>query len=907
MSGGEIRDTQESVPHQKKSERKITPAMQQFHAAKEQYPDCVIFFRMGDFYETFCEDAEICARELEITLTSRGKSIDGESIPLAGVPYHAVEGYLGRMISKGYKVAICEQIEDPKTAKGIVKRGVVRVVTPGTVIDAGLIGSDRARYLMAVISNGRKKRLGIAFLEISTGEFHAGSHIWDSGLEGLNADIARFLPSECIIPPDTPDTIKNLLENRNIVISIVSKDSFDEKNAREVLLTQFLKNNIQDQKSTDDSSGSDAIFAKTDTSALQAAGAALTYAKSTQFADLNHITRLTTLTTGQMVLDATTLRNLELVANIRDHTETGTLVSTIDMTRTPMGRRLIRKEICTPLTDTDKIHARLDAVDFFIHHTPVRQDIRHLLVRYADVERISGRISYGNASPRDLVTLQDSLTIAGRIREVLILCMQDDLLSGLLYDATHRLCDMSQTISLVSRALVDDPPATTRKGGVIREGYHEILDEIRSISHDGKFFITALEQKEREKTGIKSLKIRYNAIFGYFIEVTKANLHLVPDTYERKQTTANGERFTIPELREMETKIASADEKLLTIEQELYDELLGILTEEVHKLQQIATAIGEIDRFSALAEVALKNRYVRPVLANDERLLIRDGRHPVVEAGMPDGFVPNDALLDAGSDQILIITGANMAGKSTYMRSVALITVMAQMGSFVPASYAHVGVVDRIFTRVGAFDDLASGQSTFMVEMLELATILNNLTEKSLIILDEIGRGTSTLDGYCIAKAVLEYIHGKRIKGARTLFATHFHELVGIEEELKRVKNAHFAVRELGEEITFLRKLIPGATDKSYGIHVAILAGIPDRVTKRAQTLLKEVISGEHNPGGGVKRYTQMILIDAPDSKSPEYDSFINEIADLTPDEMTPLQALNYLNLLREQARTLRE
>ncbi len=901
MSDGSVTGTADTnaVPTRKKErgeagEKKITPAMQQFYAAKKQYPDCVIFFRMGDFYETFCEDAEICARELEITLTSRGKGVNGESIPLAGVPYHAVEGYLARMIGKGYKVAICEQVEDPKLAKGIVKRDVVRVVTPGTVIDAGLIGSDRACYLMGLITNKKPKRLGMAFLEVSTGEFYAVSREWDPACTNLSSDIARFRPKECIIPPKTPDTIKNMLYDRGVVVSVVAPDLFDEDHARATLYAQFTRG---------DGGKTGAILPDEDLSAIRAAGAALSYAKMTQFTDLTHITGITTPASGQMVLDATTLRNLELVANIRDRTEKGTLIETIDMTLTPMGRRLIRKEISAPLTDISLINRRLDAVEFFTSHASLRMGIRHLLHSYADIERIAGRIGYGNASPRDLVTLCDSLQTAGSIRELYLTDLQEQADSRPLSEIFRKIEDMNHTISLISRAIVDDPPATTRKGGVIREGYHENLDRLQTISRDGKYYIASLEQEERERTGIKSLKIRYNAIFGYFIEVTKANLHLVPDTYERKQTTANGERFTIPSLREIETQITTADERLLSIEQELFTRLLETLSEELPAFQQIAAAIGEIDWFSGLAEVALKNRYVRPELGNDMRLLIRDGRHPVVEAGMPEQFVPNDAVLDAQNEQILIITGANMAGKSTYMRSVALITIMAQMGSFVPASYAHIGIADRVFTRVGAFDDLASGQSTFMVEMLELATILKHHTDKSLIILDEIGRGTSTLDGYCIAKAVLEYIHTKRLKGARTLFATHFHELVGIEDELKRVLNAHFAVKEHDNEITFLRKLIPGATDRSYGIHVAELAGIPDHVVSRSRELLSLIISGKHHPGGGVKRYTQMILIDAPEIQKQNENPIIREIADLVPETMTPLEALTCLYDLVSRAR----
>ncbi len=884
--------SQESGNGLREKPGRVTPAMQQFYEAKRQYPDCVIFFRMGDFYETFCEDAEICAREMEITLTSRGRMPDGQDIPLAGIPFHALDGYLSRMISRGYKVAICEQIEDPKKAKGIVKRDVVRVVTPGTVIDAALLPGEGARYLMAAVPDKKRKRIGIAFLDISTGDFQISEVPADGYGEELRAEVVRFRPAECIIPKAAEQEIEGSLSRLIPLISPQDPVLFDPKGGEDLLCRQFGISSL-------DSLGCNDIPA-----AVTAAGAALAYAQKTQFDPLAHIRSLSrNLQSEYLVLDAVTLRNLEVVSNIRDRTEEGTLVNTIDMTQTPMGRRLLRRWITAPLKSVESINKRLDAVEFFTHETILRQDLRRLLHRYADLERIAGRISYGNASPRDLVTLSNALMAASSVRA--LFHNFTDIPESISISASG-IPDLQNLVTLIGQAIVDDPPLLIRKGGVIRDGYHEELDRLRLISRDGRQWVADLEQQEKERTGIKSLKIKYNAVFGFFIEITKANLSSVPPDYERRQTTANGERFTIPALREVESQIATADERLLSLEEELYTALVATLREHVSALQETAHTIARVDLFAGLAEAALKFRYVRPHLTDEPTLLVREGRHPVVEASLDSGFVPNDAEMSASGEQILIITGANMAGKSTYMRSVALIIVMAQMGSFVPAGYAKIGLVDRIFTRVGAFDDLASGQSTFMVEMLELATILNHATEQSLVILDEIGRGTSTLDGYCIARAVLEHLHGKKNKGPRTLFATHFHELIGVEADLKRVRNCHFAVRETEKDVIFLRKLIPGATDRSYGIHVADLAGVPGPVIRRAEDLMRKVMRGEESPGGGVKRYTQMILLDAPaahPSGPSEPDPIREELDSIDVNSLTPIQALSLLADLKNKAK----
>ena len=873
---------------------KVTPAMQQFYDAKQQYPDCIIFFRMGDFYETFCEDAQVCARELDITLTSRGRMPDGQEIPLAGVPYHAVDTYLSRMIGKGYKVAICEQVEDPRKAKGVVKRAVVRVVTPGTVIDASLLSTEQARYLMSVYPDLKKKQVGLAFIDISTGDLQYTEISTKDIYDGIRAETARYHPAECIIPEGAGEELKGFLHLVVPLVSTQDPELFTLASAEKVLCQQLDISSPEDLPCAGYPYGT------------VAAGAALAYAQKTQFDALSHIRSVhRTDAASHLVLDAVTLRNLEILHNIRDRTEEGTLVAAIDMTLTPMGRRLVRRRIAAPLLDPGEINRRLDAVSFFTGRSGVRHDTRTCIHRFPDLERIAGRISYGNASPRDLVTLASSAQAVKALKKILSDEPDEHDIPQELSAAISGIKDITSLADLITRAIVEDPPAIIRKGGVIRDGFHEELDKLRTISKNGKQWILDLELQEKERTGIKSLKIKYNAIFGYFIEVTKANLSSVPGDYERRQTTANGERYTIPALREMESQIATADERLLGLEEEIFREILDKASQEVPSIQEIAHAVGKIDLYAGLAETALKNRYVRPELADTPSLLVREGRHPVVEISLKGGFVPNDAELSAGEDQVLIITGANMAGKSTYMRSVALIIILAQMGSFVPATYARVGIVDRIFTRVGAFDDLASGQSTFMVEMMELATILNHATDKSLVILDEIGRGTSTLDGYCIAKAVLEHLHGKKSKGPRCLFATHFHEIVGIEADLKRVRNCHFAVKETDKDVIFLRKLVPGATDRSYGIHVARLAGVPLPVITRSEELMRRIMSGEDQAGGGVKRYTQMILLDsgAGQEQDPGPDPLREELNLLKVNEITPIEALGILASLQEKAR----
>ncbi len=862
---------------------KMTPAMRQYYEAKEKHKDALIFFRMGDFYESFGDDAKIIAKELEITLTSRGKDKEGEDMPLAGIPYHAVDSYLPRLIRKGYKVAICEQLEDPKNAKGVVKRGVVRVITPGTVIDSALIPEAKNNYLMSIY--GKEPDFGISFLDVSTGEFITTQFTDNQNYDRIISEAARMRPAECILPPSLFENNKlaQRLKDLNVVLNKFDTDAFDAKSAYDLLIRHF---NV----ATLEGMGCEKLPLAT-----ASAGATLAYALSTQMRDLKHIQSIRTYSENEfMVLDSITLRNLEIIQGIRG--DGSSLLSIIDRTKTPMGKRLLQKILLKPLISVKEITRRLDAVDEIVKNTLIRYDLRSQLSRVRDIERLTGRIVYGNSNARDLVALKLSLAAMPEIAKSL---KNSGIKSELLLNTLQEFGDFTDLAALLEKAIVEDPPAGVREGGMIKDGYSEKLDELKKLSSHGKDWMAEMQQRERERTGIKSLKIGYNSVFGYYIEVTKANLPQVPADYIRKQTTSNCERFYTPELKEKEVMILSADERIAALEFELLSEINSLIAARAKELQIMASALGEIDVAANLAEIAVNSRYVRPEVNESCGIIIRDGRHPVVEKAIA-GFVPNDTRMDCEENQFLLITGPNMAGKSTYMRQTALIVIMAQIGSFVPASYASVGMVDRIFTRVGAFDDLASGQSTFMVEMIELANILNNATPRSLILLDEIGRGTSTYDGYSIAKSVVEFIHNKDRAGVRSLFATHYHQLTAVEGTLKRVKNYHIAVKEEGSELVFLRKIVPGATDKSYGIHVARLAGVPLKVTQRAKEILKEVENGSAiSRGKDSGRYTQIMLFDSSDKKE---SPVIEELRNLNVEAMTPLEALNALAELKKKA-----
>lgn len=867
---------------------RLTPVMRQYREIKEKHPDTILFFRIGDFYETFERDAELISRELEIVLTSRSKSGDNR-IPLAGVPYHAADGYIAKLVGKGYKVAVVDQVGDTKNTKGIVKRELVRVITPGTVIDSAMLSSSAEACLLALCPDLKNNLWGIALLDISTGEFFVVSIEHDQGFQNILSEIARYRPAECIVPSAVPDALKERVRERGVVVTIFKDEEFSEQRARRTLMEHFRVASLAGY-------GCDGLPAS-----IGAAGAALAYAKETQNSPLAHISNLFLRSSAQgMMLDAITLRNLEVKESIRSETKGATLFSCLDLTKTPMGSRMLNRQLSRPLTDIGEINKRLDAIDFLIAHTPVRLSLRSLLIRCSDIERIAARIAYGNAGPRDLIALADSLSALPSIKGTIQDGKTGDIPHNIA-DALKNLHDLPDSINLIRNAIVEEPPVIARNGGVIRTGYSKELDSIKGVLHSGKDWIIELQKKERELTGIKSLKIGYNRIFGYYIDITKPNLHLVPSLYQRRQTTATGERYTLPELQEKETLITNADECVLALERELWSGLIEVLRSVICDLQAIAGGIAVLDVSAALAEIAKTHDYVRPQLNTSDAIIIRDGRHPVVEQGLFRNFVPNDTDLASSGTQVMIITGANMAGKSTYMRAVALICIMAQAGSFVPARHASIGILDRIFTRVGAFDDLASGQSTFFVEMLELANILNNVTSKSLVILDEIGRGTSTGDGCSIAKAVLEYLHGRSGAGPKTLFATHFHELVEVEGVLKRVKNYHFAVKETKNDVVFLRKLIPGATDKSYGIHVARLAGIPKKVTERAESILIETMNRDVPAGTRPQRYTQVLLFDNDSTtKTAVQHPALDELTRITPDEMTPLQALAKIAELRK-------
>lgn len=862
----------------------LTPAMRQYYSMKARYPDAILFFQIGDFYETFGDDAGIVSRELDIVLTSRGKDKDGNRIPLAGVPLHAAEGYIARLVNKGYRVAICDQIEDPKVAKGVVERDVTRVVTPGTLIDSSMLDSSGARYLMAIAPD-RKDAFGLAFLDVSTGEFFISLGNSEREYADVISEVMRYQPAEVIIPESLTGNLPRRLERLGLTVNRHHDEAFDPDDSYTCLCEQFGTTTLEGYGCKDVSAP------------IAAAGAALRYAQETQHSPLPHVSGISTrMPTGNMVLDAITLRNLEITKGIRGSGDRSTLLGTLDVTRTPMGSRTMRSFLVSPLIEKDAIDSRLDAVEYFFDRILERQEIRSILGDFSDVERIAGRIAYGNVGPRDLTTLKGSLERIPVLRSLLT----EDV-PFLIREALGSMSDHDEVIDLIGRAIVDDPPALAKSGGMIREGFNRKLDEIRHLAATGKNWIAEFQQQERERTGIRSLKVGYNRVFGYYIEITKPNVHLVPPEYERKQTLSNSERYTVADLKEKEAMIATAEERLEALEVEIYTELIGTLSAHISDLQMTARAIGLLDLYAALGEIAARYGYSRPTIEEGGRVVIRDGRHPVVERYLESPFVPNDTELDSTDDQIMIITGANMAGKSTYMRAVALCCIMAQMGSFVPARHATIGIVDRVFTRVGAFDDLASGQSTFMVEMLEVANILNNVTPQSLVILDEIGRGTSTLDGCSIARAVVEFLHGKAIAGPRTLFATHFHDLVDLEGSFTRVKNFHFAVKDTGDDVIFLRKIIPGATDRSYGVHVAQLAGIPKKVTSRAMKILKEASEREPSDGSCAPRYTQMLLIDSGDGAS-EGSLIVKELENLNPDEMTPIDALKALYRLKELA-----
>jgi DNA mismatch repair protein MutS len=797
--------------------------MQQYVQIKEQYKDCILFYRLGDFYEMFFEDAHVCSKELEIALT--GKSVGQEErAPMCGVPYHAVEGYLSKLVSRGYRVAICEQVEDPKMAKGIVKREVVRIVTPGTNLNTQVLDETKNNYLMAVVHT--TNAYGISIVDVTTGDYYVTEVDTE---RKLMDEIYKWSPSE-IICNDTffvsGINIEALKSYNNLVLSPLEPWYFDDELCVRALKEHFNVGTL------------DGLGLKDYTIGVIASGCVMQFLQETQKSSLSHITKLSPYTYEKFILlDSSTVRNLELTETIREKQKKGSLLWVLDKTKTAMGARLLRSYMEQPLIDYDLINQRLEAVSQLKDNMITREEIREYLNPIYDLERLMSKVSYKSANPRDLIAFSSSLSMLPHIK-YLLKSFED----GLLKDIYEELDPLQDIFDLIRGSIAEEPPLNVKEGGIIKEGFHEEVDRLRRAKTEGKDWLMDLETKEREATGIKNLKIRYNRVFGYYLEVTNSYQNLAPANWIRKQTLANAERYTTPELKDLEDIILGAEDKLFSLEYNLFSEIRDQISLEVKRIQQTAKAIAKIDVFASLALVAEHNNYTRPIMNTSGSLVIKNGRHPVVERMIShDMFVANDTLLDNKNNRVSIITGPNMAGKSTYMRQTALIVLMSQIGSFVPAASADISIVDRIFTRVGASDDLASGQSTFMVEMTEVANILRNATKNSLLILDEIGRGTSTFDGLSIAWAVVEHISNTSILGAKTLFATHYHELTELEGRLEGVNNYCIAVKEQGEDIVFLRKIVKGGADKSYGIQVAKLAGVPASVLKRATDIVAEL------------------------------------------------------------------
>ena len=885
----------------------LTPLMKQYREIKRQHLDAILLFRMGDFYEMFDQDAVTASKVLEITLTARNKS-KGIETPLCGFPYHAVEGYIAKLIRRGFKVAVCEQVEDPKLAKGIVKREVIRVVTPGTVLDANLLDAKDNNYLASLYPE--KDGFGLSFLDISTGDYFMAEVAGEKNLAELDTLLSRFTPREIVLPAGyRPDPgLSGMLRNYTQAVNVAEDWTFDRATAARTLLDHFKVSSLEGFGCGGMKAG------------VSAAGAALRYIEETQKTGLANIRRIRPfLARAYMVLDAACQRNLELVKNIYDGSTKGTLLSVLDGTVTAMGGRKLREWLLNPLMDAAEIEHRLDAIAEFKDGHQLRSDLRTALNAVYDLERLISRVSLGAASARDLLALKQSFASLPTIKGLLSPCA-----SRLIDDMTAGWDDLQDVFHLIDKAIHDDPPYTLREGRLIKKGHDADLDELRSISSEGKGWIAGIELRERERTGINSLKVSYNRVFGYYIEVTRTNLANVPPDFIRKQTLANAERFITPELKEYEEKVLGAEEKILDLEYRLFLQVREAVAQSTVRIQDMARKLSTLDCLASLSEAAARNKYVRPQIVDGDQLRIVDGRHPVLEQLSPDErFIPNDTLLDCEENQLLILTGPNMAGKSTYMRQVAMITLMAQMGSFVPAREAQVGLVDRIFTRVGASDFITRGQSTFMVEMNETANILNNATDRSLIILDEIGRGTSTFDGISIAWAVAEHIHTK-IR-ARTLFATHYHELTELALTMDRVKNYTVAIKEWNDQIVFLRKVVEGGADKSYGIQVARLAGLPHMVIQRAREVLANLERAEFNDlGEPIAASTAAIgdtgnagrgergALAAPSGEAamtePQLGLFASEaglvfkeLREMNLDSMTPLDAMNKLHELKKK------
>lgn len=870
----------------------LTPMMQQYIEIKEQCKDCILFFRLGDFYEMFFEDAVTVSKELELCLTGRDCGLD-ERAPMCGIPYHAADSYISRLIDKGYKVAICEQMEDPSLAKGIVKRDIIRIVTPGTITDLNLLDEKRNNYIMSIYKKGNL--YGLAYCDVSTGEFHA-SEFNLLGIQGIVDEVARLFPSEIIFNSDFSMEHKQLLNKFGISLSPYRDNCFEYSSCAAKVKEQFSNSSV-----TVSSIG-----------LICASGALLYYIEETQKTSLSHISKLHTYSSEDfMMLDTSTRRNLELTETLRNKSRKGSLLWVLDKTETAMGSRTLRRWIEEPLVTSEKIELRLNAVEELYNNLYIREVLKENLKKIYDMERLLGKLAYGSINPRDLVSLKQSLHMIPGIKEAL-----EGLSSHMIRDIKDSIDELRDVRELIEESIIDNPPLAVKEGGIIKDGYSQEVDRLRRASREGKDWIVGLENQEKEITGIKSLKVGYNKVFGYYIEITKANFNLVPqDRYIRKQTLANAERYITPELKEMESTILGAEEKVVELEYQLFSGIREAISRHMERIQRTSLAVAKVDVLCSLAAVASQNDYIKPEINMEGIIDIKDGRHPVVEKMLPDRmFVPNDIYLDAHDNRVSIITGPNMAGKSTYMRQAALLVIMAQIGSFIPASNGSIGIVDRVFTRIGASDDLAGGQSTFMVEMSEVANILNNSTSRSLILLDEVGRGTSTYDGLSIAWAVIEYISDKQVVGAKTLFATHYHELTELEGKIQGIKNYCISVKEHGDDIIFLRKIIRGGADRSYGIQVAKLAGLPDKIIKRAHEIIKMLEESDiikqnlnssilHNKEVAVDRvkddWEQLSFMNYGEH------SIINEIKNVDILNITPMEAMVLLDNFIKKARSM--
>ena len=860
---------------------KYSPMMQKYLETKEQYKDCILFYRLGDFYEMFFDDAILVSRELEITLTGKDCG-QAERAPMCGVPHHAAETYIARLIAKGYKVAICEQLEDPKTAKGIVERGVIRVVTPGTIVESNMLEERKNNFIMSIYKSGIY--YGISVCDISTGEFYAAQIKDNQNFPLLLDEIARYMPSELIVNSSISDCIEEINQIKERFSTYITK--FNDKFFTCDKETIRLRFNIVDSNQKQITDLADKELA------LNSINALIEYVEQTQKTALDHINKITMYNISKyMSLDINARRNLEITEKMRDKSKKGTLLWVLDKTSTSMGGRLLRRWLNDPLIDVCEINKRLNAVSELKDSVMLRGDIIDSLKKVYDIERIAGKMAYGNANARDMITLKNSLERLPELKQILSNC-NDKYLK----ECFENLDELQDIFELINEAIVEDPPMTVKEGGIIKLGYDEEIDKLKTATTDGKKWIIDLEAEEREKTGIKNLKV------GYFLEVTKSNLNMVPDRYIRKQTLTNAERYITEELKNLENQILGAEERVINLEYNAFTTIREKIAQNIKRLQKTAVVVSTVDVLTSFAIVAEDMNYCMPKVNSNGSINIKNGRHPVIEKMLGAGeFVENDTYLDESDNRLAIITGPNMAGKSTYMRQVALITLMAQVGSFVPAEEAKIGVVDKIFTRVGASDDLSMGQSTFMVEMMEVATILKEATKNSLVILDEIGRGTSTYDGLSIAWAVAEFISDKEKCGAKTLFATHYHELIGLEEKLEGVKNYSIAVKEKGEDIIFLRKIVRGGTDESYGIHVARLAGVPKTVTTKANEILRSLERKNVMTGKAQEKKDKKQVEGQFDMFNYKLAEIAHELDKVNLNELTPIDALNTLVRIKEK------